>query len=102
VIVISAAPDKRAPSRRSARGVGLAPIKTKTVQIWESSAHEVHAGRSRSERNRSYCLLRAVAYYAQVTDRKNTKRAALPEARKIVRQACHTLTELGDDALTIA
>jgi transposase len=41
-------------------------------------------------------------YYAAVADRKNTKRAALPEARKIVRQACHILTELGDDALTIA
>src|SRR5262249_29774583 len=41
-------------------------------------------------------------YYATVADRKNTKRAALPQARKIVRQACHILTELGDDALTIA
>jgi transposase len=41
-------------------------------------------------------------YYAAVADRKNTKRAALPEARKIVRQACHILTELGDDALTAA
>ena len=40
-------------------------------------------------------------YYAAVADRKNTKRAALPEARKIVRQACHILTELGDDALTV-
>src|SRR5262249_18900136 len=40
-------------------------------------------------------------YYATIADRKNTKRAALPEARKIVRQACHILTELGDDALTI-
>jgi len=38
-------------------------------------------------------------YYAQVKDRKNSKRAALSEARKIVRQACHILTELGDDAL---
>ena len=28
------------------------------------------------------------------------ERAALSEARKIVRQACHILTELGDDALT--
>jgi hypothetical protein len=26
----------------------------------------------------------------------------LSEARKIVRQACHILTELGDDALTAA
>jgi transposase len=42
------------------------------------------------------------AYYAAVRDRKNSKRAALSEARKIVRQACHILTELGDDALTAA
>ena len=39
------------------------------------------------------------AYYAQVKDRCNGKRAALPEARKILRQACHILAELGDDAL---
>src|SRR5499427_9110209 len=39
-------------------------------------------------------------YYAAVADRKNSKRAALSEARKIVRQACHILAELGDDALT--
>ena len=39
-------------------------------------------------------------YYAAVKDRKNSKRAALSEARKIVRQACHILTELGDDAFT--
>ena len=38
-------------------------------------------------------------YYATVKDRKNSKRAALSEARKILRQACHILTELGDDAL---
>ena len=41
-------------------------------------------------------------YYAAVKDRKNSKRAALSEARKIVRQACHILAELGDDALTTA
>ena len=41
-------------------------------------------------------------YYAAVKDRKNGKRAALSEARKIVRQACHILTELGDDALAAA
>jgi len=34
-------------------------------------------------------------YYAQVKDRCNGKRAALSEARKILRQACHILTELG-------
>jgi transposase len=38
-------------------------------------------------------------YYAAVKDRNNGKRAALAEARKIVRQACHILTDLGDDAL---
>src|SRR6202034_1412667 len=41
-------------------------------------------------------------YYAQVKDRKNSKRAALSEARKIIRQACHILTELGDYALAAA
>jgi transposase len=39
------------------------------------------------------------AYYAAVKDRCNGKRAALSEARKILRQACHILAELGDDAL---
>jgi transposase len=40
-------------------------------------------------------------YYAQVKDRKDGKRAALSEARKIVRRACHILSELGDDALAL-
>jgi hypothetical protein len=40
------------------------------------------------------------AYYASVKDRIDGKRAALAEARKIVRRACHILTELGDDAFT--
>ena len=33
-------------------------------------------------------------------DRIDGKRAAISEARKILRQACHILSELGDDALT--
>ncbi len=41
-------------------------------------------------------------YYAQVKDRCNGKRAALSEARKILRQAHHILAELGDDALSAA
>ena len=41
-------------------------------------------------------------YYAAVKDRSNGKRAALSEARKILRQACHILAELGDDALAPA
>jgi transposase len=40
------------------------------------------------------------AYYAQVKDRIDGKRAALSEARKIIRQAAHILAGLGDDALT--
>ena len=40
------------------------------------------------------------AYYAQVKDRIDGKRAALSQARKIIRQAVHILAELGDDALT--
>jgi transposase len=39
------------------------------------------------------------AYYAQVKDRIDGKRAALSQARKIIRQAVHILAELGDDAL---
>lgn len=41
-------------------------------------------------------------YYAAVKDRQGGKRAALSEARKILRQACHILSELGDDALALA
>ena len=40
--------------------------------------------------------------HAAVKDRKDGKRAALSEARKILRQASHILAELGDDALTAA
>jgi transposase len=39
-------------------------------------------------------------YYAQVKERCGGKRAALSEARKILRQACHILAELGDNALS--
>jgi transposase len=41
-------------------------------------------------------------YYAAVKDRRDGTRAALAEARKITRRACHILAELGDDALTMA
>ena len=39
------------------------------------------------------------ACYASVKDRQDGKRAALSEARKIIRRACHILAQLGDDAL---
>ena len=38
-------------------------------------------------------------YDAAVKDRPDGRRAALSEARQILRQACHILAELGDDAL---
>ena len=41
-------------------------------------------------------------YYAQVKDRIDGKRAAISEARKIIRQAVHILAGLGDDALSAA
>ena len=41
-------------------------------------------------------------YCAAVKDDNGGKRATLSEARKILRQACHILTELGDDALAPA
>lgn len=42
------------------------------------------------------------AYYTAVKKRIDGKRAALSEARKLVRQAVHILTELADDAFTLA
>lgn len=41
-------------------------------------------------------------YYSQVKDRIDGKRAAISEARKIVRQAHHILSDLGDDAFAAA
>ncbi|MGH3181185.1 MAG: IS110 family transposase [Streptosporangiaceae bacterium] len=41
-------------------------------------------------------------YYAAVKDRIDGKRAAISEARKIIRQAVHILAGLGDDALAAA
>jgi transposase len=45
---------------------------------------------------------RTTATTPRVKDRCNGKRTALSEARKILRQACRILTELGDDALAAA
>jgi transposase len=42
------------------------------------------------------------AYYAQVKDRVDGKRAAISEARKLARQAHHILTALGADAFAAA
>jgi transposase len=42
------------------------------------------------------------AYYASVKERVGGKRAALAQARRIVRRACHLLANLGEDAFTTA
>jgi transposase len=40
-------------------------------------------------------------YYTDVKERYDANRAALSQARRIVRQAAHILTDLGEDAFTI-
>ena len=40
-------------------------------------------------------------YYTSVKERYDANRACLSQARRIVRQAVHILTDLGDDAFTI-
>jgi transposase len=41
------------------------------------------------------------AYYTDVRQRYDANRASLSQARRIVRQAMHILTDLGDDAFTV-
>lgn len=41
------------------------------------------------------------AYYTNVKDRYDANRAALSQARRIVRHAAHVLTDLGEEAFTI-
>jgi transposase len=41
------------------------------------------------------------AYYAAVKERIDGNRAALAQARRLLRHACHLLTALGDDAFTL-
>ena len=84
-ITVYSSDSKRSPGRLSRQGP--------PVLRWALyEAGKVHARSSAPDH----------AYYAQVKDRKDGKRAALSEARKIVRQACRILDELGDDALTAA
>ena len=88
-VTVSSSDRKGPPGRLSRQGP---PVLRWAVY----EAGKTHA-RSSAPDHRYYAQ-----YYAQVKDRKNSKRAALSEARKILRQACHILTELGDDALAPA
>jgi transposase len=80
-ITVYSSDGKRAPGRLSRQGP---PVLRWAVY----EAGKTHARASAPDH----------AYYAQVKDRKNGKRAALSEARKIIRRACHVLSDLGDDA----
>jgi transposase len=84
-ITVYSSDGKRTPGRLSRQGP---PVLRWAVY----EAGKVHARSSAPDH----------AYYAQVKDRKNGKRAALSEARKIIRRACHILSELGDDAFAAA
>lgn len=83
-VTVHSSDGKRSPGRLSRQGPGV-------LRWCLYEAGKAHARPSAPDHR----------YYAQVKDRIDGKRAALSEARKIVRQACHLLTELGDDALTI-
>jgi transposase len=84
-ITVYSSDGKRSPGRLSRQGP--------PVLRW--AAYEVGKAHARA-------AAPGHGYYAAVAGRKNTKRAALSEARKIIRQACHILAEPGDDALTAA
>jgi len=84
-VTVYSSDSKRSPGRLSRQGPAV-------LRWTVYEAGKTHARASAPDHD----------YYAQVKDRKDGKRAALSEARKIVRQACHILAELGGDALTTA
>jgi transposase len=100
--------DRFSSSRKAVRFTGL------DITVWSSDCKGLPGRLSRQgppvlrwavdEAGKTHARATAPdhGYYAQMKDRKNGKRAALSEARKIVRQACHILAELGDEALAAA
>jgi transposase len=82
-ITVHSSAGKRSPGRLSRQGPAV-------LRWCVYEAGKTHARASAPDH----------AYYAAVKDRIDGKRAAISEARKIIRQACHILADLGDDALT--
>jgi transposase len=82
-VTVYSSDGKRSPGRLSRQG-------PEVLRWCLYEAGKAHAHRSAPDH----------PYYAQAQQRIDGKRAALSEARKIVRQACHILTELGEEALT--
>jgi transposase len=76
---------KRSPGRLSRQGPGV-------LRWCLYEAGKAHARPSAPD----------YTYYAAVKKKIDGKRAALSEARKLVRQAVHILGELGDDAFAAA
>jgi len=84
-ITVYSSAGKRAPGRLSRQGP---PI----LRWCAYEAGMTHARAGAPDR----------AYYARVKERVDGKRAALAEARKVVRIVSHILAELGEDALSWA
>ncbi len=84
-VTVYSSDGKRSPGRLSRQGP---PV----LRWCLYEAGKAHSRRSASDH----------PYYTRVKDRLDGKRAALSEARKLLRQACHILTELGDDAFAAA
>src|SRR5215471_18273065 len=76
----------------AARLYGVGPVTALALTWAVYEAGKTHARSSAPDHR----------YYAQVKENNGGKRAALSEARKIIRQACHILAEPGDDALAAA
>ena len=83
-ITVYSSDSKRSPGRLSRQGPGVL-----RWALYEAGKTHARAGAPDH------------AYYAKVKDRIDSKRAALSEARKIVRKAVHILSQLGDQALAI-
>jgi transposase len=83
-ITVCSSDSKRSPGRLSRQGPAV--LRWLLVEAAKTSA-------------RSYAP--AHGYYTSVRQRYDGNRAALSHARRIVRQAVHILTDLGDDAFTI-
>jgi transposase len=83
-ITVRSSDSKRSPGRLSRQGPEV--LRWLLVEAAKTSA-------------RSYAP--AHGYYSSVRQRYDGNRAALSQARRIVRQAVHILTDLGDDGFTI-
>jgi transposase len=91
-------------ARKAVRFAGL------DVTVYSSAGKRAPGHLSRQGPEMRWCLYEAGKthahkgapghpYYAQVKDRIDGKRAALSQARRILREAVHILDGLGDDAL---